>query len=344
MKPKTMVLMGVAIACGLGASYMTSRLLAERGADDAPKVAVLVAKKTLSTGDTIKNVDELFITKAFAPSDVPPGAITDPEQIRNRILKKSLRSGDHVTPEDMFGETGSEGLPVRLPAGYRAYGVRVSLDTTAAGFAPLPLSRVDLISTVRRGDDSATYAQVLLENVLVLAADTNTDRDVTGKAMPAQVVTLALTPQEALKLSLAQELGTMKLMLRKLGENTKIGHARVTASELKTGESGKDDAEVQVGSHKEGDPPLPVKNDKTKPKTDKTTKPEAPEATEVVNNGKSFTLTIIEGDKTRRTQYQVNEKNEVIEAEVSRSELTPPRVQPKRGEPTPPTTPDDDDN
>ena len=32
MKPKTMILMGLAIVCGLGASYMTSRLLAERNA------------------------------------------------------------------------------------------------------------------------------------------------------------------------------------------------------------------------------------------------------------------------------------------------------------------------
>ncbi len=30
MKPKTMILMVVAVVCGLGASYMTSRLLADR--------------------------------------------------------------------------------------------------------------------------------------------------------------------------------------------------------------------------------------------------------------------------------------------------------------------------
>ena len=49
MKPKTMILMVVAIVCGLGASYMTSRLLAERGeapAAEQKKVTVLVAKKT----------------------------------------------------------------------------------------------------------------------------------------------------------------------------------------------------------------------------------------------------------------------------------------------------------
>ena len=50
MKPKTLVLMVVAVTCGLGASYMTSRLLAERNTDDAEKIAVLVAKRQIDTG------------------------------------------------------------------------------------------------------------------------------------------------------------------------------------------------------------------------------------------------------------------------------------------------------
>ena len=45
MKPKTMVLILAAVACGLGASFMTSRLLSERQSDEE-KVDVLVAKKT----------------------------------------------------------------------------------------------------------------------------------------------------------------------------------------------------------------------------------------------------------------------------------------------------------
>ena len=46
MKPKTLILMVVAITCGLGASYMTSRLLADRQPDDGEKISVLaVAKK-----------------------------------------------------------------------------------------------------------------------------------------------------------------------------------------------------------------------------------------------------------------------------------------------------------
>ena len=66
MKPKTLILMVVAIVCGLGASYMTSRLLAERGdapPPEQPKVTVLVAKKTLDMGTFVKNPPEVFVEK-----------------------------------------------------------------------------------------------------------------------------------------------------------------------------------------------------------------------------------------------------------------------------------------
>ena len=58
MKPRTMILLIVAVTCGLGASYMTSRLLAERQTEPEDKVKILVAKKNLDQGLTIKNVED----------------------------------------------------------------------------------------------------------------------------------------------------------------------------------------------------------------------------------------------------------------------------------------------
>src|SRR5947209_13444917 len=149
MKPKTLVLMGIAIACGLGASYMTSRLLAERNTDDEPKIDVLVAKKALNMGDTIKSPEELFAHKRYTKGEEPPGAVTDHEGLRNRILKKSLRVGDHVTQEDMFGDKDSiDFICGALAPGHRAVGIRVNAESSSYGFATLPLPRVDIISTV----------------------------------------------------------------------------------------------------------------------------------------------------------------------------------------------------
>src|SRR5262245_54247786 len=107
MKPKTMILMVVAIACGLGASYMTSRLLAERSSeptDTQEKTTILVADKNLDMGLVIKNPQDLFKEKQVYKSDEPRGAIVSFDQLKNRQLKRPLRNGDYVGTEDLFSD------------------------------------------------------------------------------------------------------------------------------------------------------------------------------------------------------------------------------------------------
>src|SRR5439155_21528898 len=72
----------------------------------------------------------------------------------------------------------------------------------------------------RRGDnDDQTFSMKLLQNVLVLAADMN-DGALDAKAIPASVVTLALTPTDAERVSLASESGTLRLILRRPDDET----------------------------------------------------------------------------------------------------------------------------
>jgi pilus assembly protein CpaB len=324
MKPKTLVLMGVAIACGLGASYMTSRLLAERSTDDEPKVTVLVARQNLNMGDTIKVPEELFQEKRFARGDEPPGAIDNPDLIKNRVLRRPLRTGDHVTLEDLMDANNGEGMSIVLPKGYRAVGVRVNLESNVYGFATLPLSRVDIISTVRRADDKATYSQVLLENVLVLAADDKMRRDESGKPMPSQVVTLALKPEDALKVRLAAELGSLSLMLRKINDNGRVENTKLTYEKLKTGEdshNGEDAVEVASA------PTTKPQGDEPKPPVQPVTKPEEPKPVTETKPAdeplKKFVLQIHEGGRTRSVVYWMNEAGEVVDTDTG--EAHPPR-------------------
>src|SRR5438270_7686299 len=88
MKPKTMILMIVAVTCGLGASYMTSRLLAERGnsTDENEKVSVLVARKNLDMGMLIKSPAELFEEKQFTKGEEPKSGILDFGLLKGRQL------------------------------------------------------------------------------------------------------------------------------------------------------------------------------------------------------------------------------------------------------------------
>src|SRR4051794_10629073 len=97
MKPKTLILMVVAVTCGLGASYMTSRLLAERQPDETEKVSFLVAKKHLDMGLTVRKVEDLFEEKKVAKGDEPKNAIVDPKDLQGRVLKVPRRQGDFIT-------------------------------------------------------------------------------------------------------------------------------------------------------------------------------------------------------------------------------------------------------
>ncbi len=230
MKPKTMILLGLAITCGLGASYMTSRLLAERQTPDAPEtVDILIAKQDISVHTRLNQPEDLFEKKTVTKDAEPPDAIRDFAELKGKTLKTGRNRGDHITAANLFN--GNGGLEV--PLGHQAIGVRVNLETTAHGLASLPGKRVDLQLTIRAQNANDLKVIVLLENVLVLASDIQTDSE--GKlAAPAQIVTFALTRKEVLKINGAMDLGTIRMIIRDPNDRSfaKNGELVITGSEI----------------------------------------------------------------------------------------------------------------
>ena len=138
-------------------------------------------------------------------------------------MKRSLRAGDFITGEDLFSDK-DPGLQKDLPENYRAVGIKVNVESIAGGFASLPLSRVDLIWTVRGAPTTRIRRSRSLENVLVLAADQKLDPQRVGSgAMVANTVTVALKMEDCLKVKTAQDHGSISLVLRKFNDYHKIG-------------------------------------------------------------------------------------------------------------------------
>src|SRR5437660_9815096 len=103
MKPKTMILMGLAITCGLGASYMTSRLLAERQTPDAPEtVEILVATRTINVHERIAKPEEMFEKKTIAKELEPSDAIHDFEAIKGKVVRRGRNKGEAIPPSDLY--------------------------------------------------------------------------------------------------------------------------------------------------------------------------------------------------------------------------------------------------
>jgi len=253
MKPKTMILMGLAITCGLGASYMTSRLLADRNTDEPEKVEILVAKKNLSVHQRITNPDELFEKKWFSKGQEPPDAITDFESVKGKTLKQGRNKGDTVTPANFYDKGGLE-----IPHGHQAVGLRVNIETTASGLASLPGSHVNLLLTIGAQDVSSTKTYVLLESVLVLAADIRVTPE--GEiAAPAQVVTFALKDEDVLRVTTAKQMGQITLVLRNKGDESTVKIRKMSGKEILEGNQPKDPEPVVVEKPKEPEkPPVPV--------------------------------------------------------------------------------------
>jgi len=337
MKPKTLILMVVAVTCGLGASYMTSRLLAGRtpGESEEP-VAILVAAKNLDQGLMIKNIEESFVEKPFLAGTEPKDAILKPEELKGKVLKRSLRAGDFITAGDLLSDKDG-GIAAMMAQGYRALGVRVNMESTAGGFASLPLSRVDVISTIRRGSDKDSFSQVLLENVLVLAVDTNLSRDAESRAMPGNVVTLALKPDDMLKITMAREYGPLSLALRKFNDHTKSEVDKVTGENIISNTAPKSNLEDSEWTKVTGQPPVASID---VPPLPKTTPKSADVAVAPVEDPKHrvHVLRILEGDQEKRTEYFLDDKGEVIPREVTRTSvsISPPQPAPAV---TPPPAP-----
>jgi len=302
MKPKTLILMVVAVVCGLGASYMTSQLLSQR--DDTPaeapvveKVTLLVAKKSVEMHTALrKKPEDFFQEKQFIKEDAPKDALTpeDMPKLKDKFLKRGLRKGDHVLADDLMDNN----LSLRsLPNGMRAVGIRVNVEQIAGGFASLPGSHIDIMWTTRRGSDSETFSKVLLEDVVVLAADTSTHSD--GSAIVASVVTVALLPDDAMKLTLAMETGSLRLIVRNLEDKSSSDKERVSMAELLKDRNTK--------SKKEDVQPLPEPEPPARATQETPKEPPTPaiKLTKV-------TVTVRNGPDVQVRSYWVDENDEVV--------------------------------
>jgi Flp pilus assembly protein CpaB len=96
--------------------------------------------------------------------------------------------------------------PPFIPEGYRAYSIKV--DVTQGGAFIEPGKRVDVIHVVKV--EGKNKASIIVSDRLVIAVDTF-QKD---KKTVDVTVTLAVKPEDALKLAAAQKDGTLRIAVR----------------------------------------------------------------------------------------------------------------------------------
>jgi pilus assembly protein CpaB len=303
MKPKTLVLMFVAIGCGLAASYMTSRVIAERTSEQAEveKVSVLVAKKNIPLGTLVKNPETMFEDKFFVKGEEPKKALRTFDQLKDKRLNKPVTAEQFVTDEDLIDKS-SGSLEAVVQPGMRAIGLKVNVESSGGGFV-MPHSRVDLVHVVKT--EKETTSKIIMQNVLVLGVDQAVTKPEDKNSFVPQTVTVEVTPSQAEALSLAQDIGSIKLILRGFGDDEKVATTGSSPKTIGRNGEGKPEDTEEAAPAKETSPKYAHRIPDVGGEDASIPEVKAPVT-------KKHLLTIQVGDQMTRHSYAMNANNEVI--------------------------------
>jgi pilus assembly protein CpaB len=192
-----------------------------------PGVPVVLAATPIAYGSKLE-AKELVVAKIPA-SAVPAGAFSSIDQVLKQdgggapVALVAMQPHEPVLPVKLSGPGARQTLSAVLDDGMRAYTIAVS-EVAGGGGHILPGDRVDVVLT-RQFDNqtpvdgvraNVVVTQLVLQNVKVLGMDLNVDPNSTHPTV-AHTATLEVGVQDAEKLALAAQAGSVSLALRRLG-------------------------------------------------------------------------------------------------------------------------------
>jgi len=226
MRPKSLVLIIIALGCGLVASIGISQVLEQRSAQPVPQVEmenIFVALEEIDINEPIK--PEMIKLEPWPADKIPEGAIRDLENIEERRPRSRLFAGEVILEGKLFGSDEDNGASKLIPKGYRVHSIRVTAES-AVGNLILPGDRVDVLVYLQVVNQNKTsqkkqVTRTILTNCRVFAVNEQIHRetDSQGNTITAKTVSLLVTPKQVEILVLASKLGSLSLSLRSPDEN-----------------------------------------------------------------------------------------------------------------------------
>jgi len=217
-----MIALGIAVVLGLVAVYIANIYIGGKqkqvelsGTTKVAVAALPMGYGTELTPDKVRFVD-------YPNSSIPPGSFTNATQLmpagQKRFALLPMGINEPILAAKISAPGVGASIAALLPDGMRAATVRIDDVSGVAGFIQ-PNDSVDVLITRQvQGAQTATQVtDVLLQNARVIAIDQEA-KNSDGTPKVARTATLQVTPIDAQKLALAQQSGSLSLVLRKPGE------------------------------------------------------------------------------------------------------------------------------
>ncbi len=216
MNRKLLTILLIALSIAGVCAFLVAKIVGGRMSAAKPVVTtkVVAAATDIQLGAVLAAKD-LTTTEIQGP--LPKGVFLKPEELVGRGVISPLYQGEPILDIRLAPAGSGGGMASIIPTGMRALAVRVDQVVGVSGFVT-PGMHVDVLASgMPPGATSATQGTVtktILQNIAVLSAGTDIQKDAEGKPQQVQVVNLLVSPEQAQTLSLASNELKIQLVLR----------------------------------------------------------------------------------------------------------------------------------
>ncbi len=186
---------------------------------------VVVCAADISAGAVIGE-DDLLVLKINRKTICDANIISEPSQVINRKAQYKMYKGEWIVPERLHNVPT---VSLVMDKDKRAFGLWLDQTSGLIGLIE-PGSMVDVLAVLPGEERQQKVGKIVLQNIRILAVanrvgqaptaaenmrdDNRKQKDNQGKAPKATTVTLEVTPEQALDLTLAMATGKIHLALR----------------------------------------------------------------------------------------------------------------------------------
>ncbi len=236
----------LALTFGLASAVLVFAYLskARQPSASGATVPVLVAAQDIGLGAEV--TDQNVTLKNLPAVAVHPNSFTDKTRSTalNQVATEPISAGQQILSTQISHNSAEVGFSPMIPDGDRAVAIAINQDTDGNSLIR-PGDYVDVVASFESNtappnsavvalpkNDSGDHvfvAVTVAQNVRVLAVGqsgeqpqlaSGANNSKPSQSEPVKSVTLALTPTDAQKVFLAEQIGTLRLAERRLGDTT----------------------------------------------------------------------------------------------------------------------------
>ncbi len=215
MRAKSLILLVIALGCGMVAAVGVSKAIMDKAPAEAVEATaeIFVAVKDLPHAQKV-SADSVKLEK-WPRSRLPEGALTNLSDLEGKYTNQQIFAGEPILTRKLADSR--ESFSTTIPPGYRVFDIPGS-----AGYIK-PGDHVDILGTFPAVRGGVAETRTVMRNVQVFGIDGNTKRDSdnNNNGGRGSVFQLLVKESQLEALTLANSMAELRMNLRPFGEDSR---------------------------------------------------------------------------------------------------------------------------